>query len=39
MILFESGDAANRMSEQAAAAAPGAVTLESVDVRDVVAHA
>jgi hypothetical protein len=39
MIVFESEDAANRMSEQVRAAVPGAVTLEHVDVREVAAHA
>ena len=31
MILYESEDAANRMSEQTRSAAPGAVTLDSVE--------
>ena len=39
MIVFESEDAANRMSEQVTAAVPGAMTLENVDVREVAAHA
>lgn len=39
MIVFESEDAATRMSEQARAAVPGAVTLKNVEVREVVAHA
>ena len=39
MITFESEDAANQMSEQVRSAAPGAVTLENVEVREVAAHA
>jgi hypothetical protein len=39
MIMFESEDAANRMSEQVRSAVPGAVTLENVEVREVAAHA
>jgi hypothetical protein len=39
MIMFESQDAATRMSEQVRAAVPGAMTLANVDVREVVAHA
>jgi len=39
MIMFESEDAANRMSEQVRSAVPGAVTLEKVEVRVVAAHA
>jgi hypothetical protein len=39
MIMFESEDAANQMSEQVRAAVPGAMTLENVEVREVAAHA
>lgn len=39
MIMFESEDAANQMSEQVRSAVPGAVTLENVEVREVAAHA
>ena len=39
MLMYESEDAANRMSEQVRSAVPGAVTLENVDVREVAAHA
>ena len=39
MLIFESEDTANRMSEQAGSAVPDAMTLESVEVREVAAHA
>ncbi len=39
MIVYESEDAANQMSEQVRSAVPGAVTLENVEVREVAAHA
>jgi hypothetical protein len=39
MVVFESEDAANGASEQVRAMMPGAVTLESIEVREVVAHA
>jgi hypothetical protein len=39
MIMFESEDAANHMSEQVKSAVPGAVILENVEVREVAAHA
>jgi hypothetical protein len=39
MLIFESEDAANSMSEQVRSMVPDAVTLEDVEVREVVAHA
>jgi hypothetical protein len=39
IFVFETEEAAARMSEQATAAVPGGVTLEGVEVREVVAHA
>lgn len=39
MLIFETEDAANRMSQQAQATVPPAMTLEQVQVREVVAHA
>lgn len=39
MIIFDSEEAANGMSEQIASAIPDDVTLESIEVREVVAHA
>ena len=39
MIVFESEDAARTASERIGANVPDAVTLESVEVREVVAHA
>jgi hypothetical protein len=39
MVVFESEDAANGMSEQVTSMVSDAVTLESVEVREVVAHA
>jgi hypothetical protein len=39
LFVFESEEAANRMSRQAAAAVPAGVTLEAIEVHQVVAHA
>ena len=39
MIVFDYEDAANRASEQVPSMIPDAVTLEDVEVRQVVAHA
>ena len=39
MVIFESEDAANGMSEQVRSMVPSAVTVEDVEVREVVAHA
>jgi len=39
ILVFETEDAANRMSEQAEATAPPAMTLQDVEVREVAAHA
>ena len=39
VVVFESEDAANRVAEQVRSNAPSAVTIDSVDVREVVAHA
>jgi len=39
MLIFDSEDAANRMSDQAGSAVPDAMTLENVEVREVAAHA
>jgi hypothetical protein len=39
MAIFESEDAANGMSERVKSILPEGVTLEDVDVREVVAHA
>ena len=39
MIIFESEDAANAMSEQARSVVPDAMTLDDVEVREVAAHA
>jgi hypothetical protein len=39
MVVFESEDAAKAMSERVPTMVPDVVTLESVDVREVVAHA
>jgi hypothetical protein len=39
MIIFESADAANAASEQIRANVPPGVTLEDVEVREVLAHA
>ena len=39
MVIFESEDTANAMSEQARSIVPDAMTLEDVEVREVAAHA
>jgi hypothetical protein len=39
MVIFESEDAANGMSEQVRSMANDSVTIEDVEVREVVAHA
>jgi hypothetical protein len=39
MIVFESEEAANGMSEQVRSMAPEGVTIEDVEVREVAAHA
>jgi heme-degrading monooxygenase HmoA len=39
MVIFESEEAATRMSEQVPSVVPDTVTLEGVEVREVVAHA
>jgi hypothetical protein len=39
MLIFDSETAANRMSEGVKSAVPDAMTLESVEVREVAAHA
>jgi hypothetical protein len=39
MLIYETEDAANRMSEQVKGAVPGAVTLDDVEIREVAAHA
>jgi heme-degrading monooxygenase HmoA len=39
VVVFESEDAAQAMSEQIRSVAPDAVTVEDVEVREVVAHA
>lgn len=39
MIMYESEDTANRMSEQVRSAVPAAVTVDTVEVREVAAHA
>ena len=39
MVIFESEDAAKTMSERVPSMIPDAVTLEDVDVSEVVAHA
>lgn len=39
MFVFETEDAAARMSQQAAAAVPNGVVLDAIEVREVVAHA
>ncbi len=39
VILFESEDAARSMAEQVTTPPTGEVTVESVDIREVVAHA
>jgi hypothetical protein len=39
LFVFETEEAAKRMSEQAAAAVPAGVALDAIEVRQVVAHA
>ena len=39
MVVFESEDAANEMSERVPSMLPDGVTLEDIEVREVVAHA
>ena len=39
MFMFETKEAANKMSEQAAAGVPNGVVLDEIEVREVVAHA
>ena len=39
MVIFESEDAAQAMSERVPAMVPDVVTLDTVEVREVVAHA
>jgi hypothetical protein len=39
LFVFQTEDAANRMSAQAAAGVPAGVALEAIEVRQVVAHA
>ena len=39
IVIFESEDAANAMSERVPSMAPDEVTVDEVDVREVVAHA
>ena len=39
MVVFESEDAANGMSERVPSMLPDGVTLEDIEVREVVAHA
>ncbi len=39
VVIFESEEAAKRMADQVRSNAPPAVTIDSVDVREVVAHA
>ena len=39
IVIFESEEAANGMSERVPSIVPDTVTLESVEVREVVAHA
>jgi hypothetical protein len=39
MIVFESEDAANAMSEMARSVVPDAMSLDDVEVREVAAHA
>jgi hypothetical protein len=39
LFMFETEDAASRMSEQAAAEVPSGVVLDTIEVREVVAHA
>ena len=39
MVIFESEEAANAMSEQVRSMVPDAITVEEVEVREVAAHA
>ncbi|HEX3292912.1 MAG TPA: hypothetical protein VHR38_04165 [Solirubrobacterales bacterium] len=39
MVIFESEDAAEAMSERVPSMAPDVVTIENIEVREVVAHA
>lgn len=39
MLIFETEDAANRMSQQAQATVPPAMTFKEVEVREIAAHA
>lgn len=39
MVIFESEEAANAVSEQIRSVAPDAVTIDDIEVREVVAHA
>jgi hypothetical protein len=39
MVMFESEDAAKAMSERVGSMTPDVVTVENVEVREVVAHA
>jgi hypothetical protein len=39
IFMFETEEAATRMSEQAAAGVPSGVVLDGIEVREVVAHA
>jgi hypothetical protein len=39
MIIFESEDAANAVTEQVRSSVPGGVTLDDIEVREVVANA
>jgi hypothetical protein len=39
MVMFESEDAARAMSERVGSMAPDVVTVENIEVREVVAHA
>ncbi len=39
MVIFESEDAAEAMSERVPSMVPDVVTVENIDVREVVAHA
>lgn len=39
VVIFESEEVANRMADQVRSNAPSAVTIDSVEVREVVAHA
>ena len=39
MLVFETEDAANRMSQQAQATVPPAMTFKEAEVREIAAHA